>query len=41
MATGWKLIKGEWYYLLPTNGAMAKSTTVDGYKLGDDGVWIK
>ncbi len=40
MATGWKLIKGEWYYLLP-DGKMAKDTTVDGYKLGANGRWIK
>lgn len=41
MVTGWKAIKGEWYYLDPANGIMAKSTTVDGYKLGADGAWVK
>ncbi len=40
MVTGWKLIKGSWYYLVPANGAMAKDTTVDGYKLGSDGAMI-
>ena len=41
MATGWKVVKGNWYYLDPANGAMAANTTVDGYKLGADGAWIK
>ncbi|MDN3018988.1 S8 family serine peptidase [Paenibacillus sp. BSR1-1] len=40
MATGWKLINGKWYYL-NKNGVMAANTTVDGYKLGKDGAWIK
>ncbi|WP_223592232.1 S8 family serine peptidase [Neobacillus bataviensis] len=40
MATGWKLINGKWYYLYK-NGVMAANTTVDGYKLGKDGAWIK
>lgn len=35
---GWKQIDGEWYYFL--NGSMAKNTTIDGYNLNDDGVWI-
>ncbi len=41
MATGWKAVKGEWYYLDPTNGKMVKNTTVDGYKIGPDGIWEK
>ncbi len=41
MATGWKVVKGEWYYLDPANGKMAKNTTVDGYKLGANGAWVK
>lgn len=41
MAIGWKLVKGDWYYLDPANGKMAKNTTVDGYKLGADGAWVK
>ncbi|MGG1678707.1 S8 family serine peptidase [Neobacillus sp. NRS-1170] len=40
MATGWKLINGKWYYL-NKSGVMAANTTVDGYKLGKDGAWIK
>jgi lactocepin len=41
MNTGWKLINGKWYYLNPKSGKMAYSTTIDGYKLGSDGAWIK
>jgi glucan-binding YG repeat protein len=38
--TGWiKDLNGKYYYLY-TNGAMAYSTTIGGYKLGDDGAWI-
>ncbi|ETI69656.1 S8 family serine peptidase [Neobacillus vireti] len=40
MATGWKYVNGKWYYLY-SSGAMAANTTVDGYKLGKDGAWIK
>ncbi|MEO2077663.1 MAG: S8 family serine peptidase [Bacillus sp. (in: firmicutes)] len=40
MATGWKQVNGKWYYLYKS-GEMAANTTVDGYKLGKDGAWIK
>lgn len=40
MKTGWvKDTNGKWYYL-QASGAMAKSTMVDGYRLGADGSWI-
>lgn len=38
-ATGWKQIDGKWYYF-DSNGYMAKNTTISGYQLGYDGVWI-
>ncbi|MEO2075170.1 MAG: S8 family serine peptidase [Bacillus sp. (in: firmicutes)] len=41
MDTGWKFINGKWYYLYPKSGKMAYNTTVDGYKLGKDGAWVK
>jgi lactocepin len=41
MDTGWKYIGGKWYYLNPKSGKMAYNTTVDGYKLGKDGAWVK
>lgn len=31
---------GSWYYL-DTDGEMKHDTTVDGYKLGGDGAWIR
>lgn len=42
MLTGWlQDTDGSWYYLSPESGAMLTSTTVDGYVLGADGIWIK
>lgn len=41
MKTGWILDINKKYYYLQENGVMAKNTTVDGYKLGLDGAWIK
>lgn len=40
MATGWINDGGTWYYL-NSAGAMLSNTTVDGYKLGANGAWIK
>lgn len=41
MQTGWiKDFNGKYYYL-NSNGAMAYSTIVDGYKLGANGARIK
>ena len=41
MNTGWfRDSDGKWYYL-SDNGAMLTNTTIGGYKLGSDGVWIK
>lgn len=38
-ATGWRQIDGNWYYFY-SNGYMAKNTTIDGYYLNFNGVWI-
>ncbi|AQR97852.1 cadherin-like beta sandwich domain-containing protein [Clostridium saccharoperbutylacetonicum] len=41
MQIGWmKDVDGKYYYL-NSNGAMASNTTIGGYKLGADGVWIE
>ena len=40
MATGWINDGGTWYYL-SASGAMLSNTTVNGYKLGPTGAWIK
>lgn len=36
--TGWKLIRGNWYYFY-SDGYMAKDTTIDGYYLNSSGAW--
>lgn len=41
MKTGWiQDGTGKWYYLY-SSGAMAYNTSIDGYKLGSDGAWVK
>lgn len=40
MATGWINDNGTWYFL-NSSGAMLANTTVDGYKLGASGAWIR
>lgn len=40
MKTGWLNNNGTWYYL-NSSGEMLSNTTVGGYKLGKNGVWIK
>ncbi|NAS19009.1 hypothetical protein GND98_014300 [Clostridium butyricum] len=40
VAKGWKQIDGKWYYF-DSEGKMVKNTTVNGYKIGADGVWIQ
>jgi len=40
MVTGWQYISGKWYYFYDS-GVMAANTTIDGYKLGPNGAWIK
>ena len=44
MVTGWCEIGGKWYYFSKESnslGQMLYSTTVDGYKLDANGVWVK
>lgn len=42
MKTGWiqDNYYGTWHYFY-SNGAMAYNTTIDGYELDEDGIWIK
>ena len=41
MKTGWlKDLDGKWYYL-KESGKMARNETINGYKLGSNGAWIK
>ena len=44
MCTGWKLIDGKWYYFNQEQGAsqgrlLVGTTTPDGYKVDENGVW--
>lgn len=39
MVTGWNWINGKCYYFY-NNGAMAANTTVGGYKVDANGVWV-
>jgi 2',3'-cyclic-nucleotide 2'-phosphodiesterase (5'-nucleotidase family)/predicted extracellular nuclease len=40
MQTGWVYAGGKWYYMYKA-GQMAINATVQGYKLGADGAWIR
>ncbi|WP_342433350.1 metallophosphoesterase [Neobacillus sp. FSL H8-0543] len=40
MKIGWVLVGTKWYYLYES-GQMAANTTIQGYKLGSTGAWIK
>lgn len=40
MKTGWILSQNKYYYLY-SDGSMAYNTTINGYKLGADGAWIR
>jgi len=40
MKTGWVRSGNKWYYLY-SSGAMAKNTSINGYVLDSDGVWIQ
>ena len=41
MKTGWMKETNGKYYYLNNNGSMAYNTTIQGYKLGSDGAWVK
>ena len=40
MATGWNWIGNKCYYFY-TDGHMAANTTINGYKLGASGAWVR
>ena len=41
MMTNCWIISGNKYYYLNGDGSMATNTTINGYKIGDDGAWIR
>lgn len=40
MQTGWVYTGGKWYYLY-ASGKMASNTTIQGFKIGGTGAWIR
>lgn len=40
-AKGWVELDGKWYYFDRNNGDMKRGTTIDGYTLNDEGVYVK
>ena len=39
LSDGWNYIEGKWYYCCE-DGSIAVNTVIDGYVVGQDGVWI-
>ena len=39
MQTGWKQLDGNWYYFQADGSLLKNSTTPDGYKVNEEGVW--
>ena len=39
LSDGWNYIEGKWYYCYE-DGSIAVNTVIDGYVVGQDGVWI-
>ena len=40
-AEGWLEVGGSWYYFYPGTGIMAVNTYVDGFRINENGVWVK
>lgn len=41
MLEGWHKISEKWYYFYPTEGHMAVNTTINTFRVGSDGAWIR
>ena len=41
LVTGWRQIDDLYYYFYPADGNLARDTTVDGYYVNPDGVWVQ
>jgi len=41
MKTGWILYKDAWYYCGESGAMLVNATTLDGYYVNGDGVWVQ
>lgn len=41
VAKGWREISGNWHYFDVTNGDMKRDTTVGGYKINREGIYVQ
>ncbi|MCY7100390.1 MBL fold metallo-hydrolase [Streptococcus oralis] len=39
MQTGWKQLDGNWYYFQADGSLLKNTTTPDGYKVNEEGIW--
>ena len=39
MKTGWQRVDGNWYYFQADGSLLKNSTTPDGYKVNEEGIW--
>lgn len=39
MQTGWQRVDGNWYYFQADGSLLKNSTTPDGYKVNEEGIW--
>lgn len=41
MVEGWCQIDGSWHYFYPGSGEMASSTSIGGFYINQDGIWVQ
>jgi glucan-binding YG repeat protein len=41
MAVGWVLVNNNWYYLSQSGECLMNTVTPDGYRVNENGAWIK
>ena len=41
METGWQKIDGDWRYFQEESGEMLKNTSVNGFPLNEDGIFLQ
>ncbi len=40
-AEGWLQVNGNWHYFYPGTGVMAVNTFIDGFRINENGIWVK